>query len=111
MTPISNGSVPEVNFPFIFSIDVSENPYLKSFKPGIKSTSYERNRDHQTFDSWAKQNWQMEEKPNIQDCVHNYFKSEGITHPIKLKFNLYHYSVNIVNNIVVLCCVYIVSYT
>ena len=50
--------VPEVNFPFISSIDVSENAniyiYVKSFKPGTGTTSYKMNRDHKTFDSTQK---------------------------------------------------------
>ena len=39
----------------MFSVDVSENPYIKSFKPGAKPTSYEMNCDHKTFDYEQKQ--------------------------------------------------------
>ena len=26
--------------------------------------------------------WKMEKKAKVQDCVHNYLKSKGTTHPI-----------------------------
>ena len=39
------------------------------------------NRDHKTFDS-AQKKRKTEEKAKIQDCVHNYLKGEGTTHPI-----------------------------
>ena len=41
--------VPEVNFSFIHSIDVSLNPHIKSFKPGTKPVNYEMNHEHKTF--------------------------------------------------------------
>lgn len=64
----------------------SENPNVMRFIHETKPVSYEMNHNLETFDpsnkktkdnrkAWGK-------KRQVQDCVHNYLKSE-VTHPIE----------------------------
>lgn len=46
---------------FIHSIDISENPYIKSFKPGTKPSNNEMDPGHKIFDLEQK-------KKNIGEC-------------------------------------------
>ena len=58
--------VPEVFFPFIFSIHFLQNCYIKSFKPGMKPIVHQGSCDHQTFDSGKKIYWKTEDKAKVQ---------------------------------------------
>ena len=67
-------------FPCVHSVDVSENPYMKSFKPGSKPTSYGMNGEIKTV-SFGPNKTGKEQKAEVQDCVLNSSKTEETTNP------------------------------
>lgn len=58
---------------FIHSIDISENPYIKSFKPGTKPSNNEMDPGHKIFDLEQKKKKTLENVKKVQ-AVYIIFK-------------------------------------